>query len=56
MGVKVDRSTAGWEISVTPMELTVKGKEIFGQSDMVSREIYFPLWKYFERKKREIGG
>ena len=29
LGMKVDRSYAGWEISVTPMELTQKGKEVF---------------------------
>ncbi|RAL65779.1 hypothetical protein DID88_005444 [Monilinia fructigena] len=30
LGVKVDRSDKGWEVSVTPVELTAKGKEIFG--------------------------
>ncbi|TGO23433.1 hypothetical protein BPAE_0132g00030 [Botrytis paeoniae] len=30
LGVKVDRSDRGWEVSVTPVELTGKGKEIFG--------------------------
>ncbi|PNS18781.1 hypothetical protein CAC42_5320 [Sphaceloma murrayae] len=35
MGVKVDRSTKGWEVSVTPMSLTQKGKELFGvEGDM----------------------
>ena len=29
LGMKVDRSFAGWEISVTNMELTEKGMEIF---------------------------
>ncbi|KAL9088901.1 MAG: hypothetical protein Q9165_005958 [Trypethelium subeluteriae] len=29
LGMKVDRSYAGWEISVTPMELTDRGMEIF---------------------------
>ncbi|KAI9667722.1 MAG: hypothetical protein M1821_000539 [Bathelium mastoideum] len=29
LGMKVDRSYAGWEISVMPMELTEKGKELF---------------------------
>lgn len=35
MDVKVDRSTKGWEVSVTPMSLTPKGQEIFGVKDMV---------------------
>ncbi|KAL0256348.1 hypothetical protein SLS55_008742 [Diplodia seriata] len=29
LGVKVDRSTAGWEVSVLPFALTEKGKELF---------------------------
>jgi GMP synthase-like glutamine amidotransferase len=36
MGAKVDRSTTGWEISVTPINLTEKGKEIFQKDDLVS--------------------
>ncbi|TEY79608.1 hypothetical protein BOTCAL_0043g00120 [Botryotinia calthae] len=30
LGVNVDRSDKGWEVSVTPVALTEKGKEIFG--------------------------
>ncbi|KZF21633.1 class I glutamine amidotransferase-like protein [Xylona heveae TC161] len=29
MGVKVDRSTQGWEISVCPMQLSPRGKQLF---------------------------
>lgn len=38
LGSKVDRSDKGWEVSVTPMQLTDKGREIFGveSGDMVS--------------------
>jgi GMP synthase-like glutamine amidotransferase len=35
IGVKVGRSDDGWEISVLPMELTAKGKEIFQQDSIV---------------------
>jgi GMP synthase-like glutamine amidotransferase len=35
LGVKVGRSDDGWEISVLPMELTAKGKEIFQQDSIV---------------------
>jgi GMP synthase-like glutamine amidotransferase len=35
LGVKVGRSDNGWEISVLPMELTAKGKEIFQQDTLV---------------------
>ncbi|KAK4985497.1 hypothetical protein LTR50_005904 [Elasticomyces elasticus] len=34
MGMKVDRSPHGWELSVTPVELTPKGKELFRQEDL----------------------
>ncbi|KAK4979489.1 hypothetical protein LTR66_003537 [Elasticomyces elasticus] len=34
MGMKVDRSQQGWELSVTPVELTPKGKELFRQEDL----------------------
>ena len=35
---KVGRSDRGWEVSVTPMELTAKGKELFGVQELVSRD------------------
>ena len=35
LGVKVDRSDKGWEVSVTPVALTGKGKEIFGLESLV---------------------
>jgi GMP synthase-like glutamine amidotransferase len=36
LGQKVGRSDGGWEISVTPMQLTAKGKELFGLDEVVS--------------------
>lgn len=35
LGVKVGRSDDGWEISVLPVELSAKGKEIFQQETLV---------------------
>lgn len=35
MGAKVGRSDQGWEIAVCDMELTEKGKEIFGLEKIV---------------------
>lgn len=35
LGAKVGRSDNGWEISVLPVELTAKGKEIFQQDTLV---------------------
>lgn len=36
LGVKVDRSTTGWEVSVLPFTLTEKGKELFKKDTIVS--------------------
>lgn len=36
LGQKVGRSEGGWEISVTPMQLTEKGRELFGVGELVS--------------------
>ncbi|KAH8809106.1 class I glutamine amidotransferase-like protein [Xylogone sp. PMI_703] len=40
MGVKVDRSDKGWEVSVTPMSLTERGKEIFGASSLALHQMH----------------
>jgi GMP synthase-like glutamine amidotransferase len=37
LGSEVGRSDKGWEISVTPVELTTRGQEIFGQDSLVRR-------------------
>ena len=36
MDVKVARSDRGWEVSVVPVDLTKKGKELFGVERLVS--------------------
>lgn len=36
LGVKVDRNEKGWEISVTEVKLSEKGREIFGSDTLVS--------------------
>lgn len=35
MGAKVARSNLGWEVSVSEVNLTARGKEIFGQEKLV---------------------
>lgn len=35
MGVEVGRSPAGWEASVTPVDLTKRGQELFGRPALV---------------------
>ena len=37
MGAKVGRCNKGWEVSVTAIDLTKKGQEIFGKTSLVSR-------------------
>jgi GMP synthase-like glutamine amidotransferase len=57
MGVKVDRSPAGWEASVTAIDLTKRGQEIFGRPAIV-RLLPWPLISdlqlthYFRRSTR----
>ena len=36
LGTKVDRSDKGWEVSVTAIDLTKRGQEIFGKTALVS--------------------
>lgn len=36
MDVKVDRGNKGWEVSVVPVDLTPKGKQLFGVERLVS--------------------
>ncbi|KAF2275561.1 class I glutamine amidotransferase-like protein [Westerdykella ornata] len=52
-GVKVGRSDDGWEISVLPVQLTEKGKELFGQDTLnihqMHRDIVFEYPKEVEK-------
>jgi hypothetical protein len=40
MGVKVGRSAGGWEVSVTAIDLTKRGQEIFGRPALVRPMIH----------------
>jgi GMP synthase-like glutamine amidotransferase len=44
LGVKVGRSDDGWEISVLPVELSAKGKEIFQQDTLVRSSMDKSHW------------
>jgi len=39
MGVKVDRSKEGWEVTVLPVNLSEKGKQLFKQDTLVGLPI-----------------
>lgn len=45
MDVKVDRSDRGWEVSVCPVQLTGKGKELFGVEELVSLASKLRCWR-----------
>lgn len=45
LGAKVDRGTLGWEVSVTPLELTSVGKDIFGVDSLVTYPSPYALAK-----------
>ncbi|KAL2076253.1 hypothetical protein VTL71DRAFT_1196 [Oculimacula yallundae] len=40
LGKKVARSDAGWEISVTAMDLTKKGQEVFGRTSLALHQMH----------------
>lgn len=42
LGAKVGRSEQGWEVAVCDMNLTEKGKEVFGQ-DKIVRDSLLPI-------------
>ena len=46
LGVKVGRSQIGWEASVTHMDLTAKGKELFQKDSLVGTVVN---WKSYIR-------
>lgn len=43
MDQKVARNEKGWEVTVTPLELTEKGKEVFGCESLVCPPPLLPL-------------
>lgn len=41
LGVPVGRSPRGWEVSVTEVKLTEKGREVFGRDTLVSGPFFY---------------
>lgn len=52
MGVKLGRNAEGWEASVTAVDLTKKGQEIFGQNSLVFPSFF---WGGGNSADRETG-
>lgn len=55
MGVKVARSDTGWEISVTPMELTAKGKDLFKQDSLSLHQMHRDIVYEYPKGVEELG-
>ncbi|OCK78856.1 GMP synthase [Lepidopterella palustris CBS 459.81] len=55
LGAKVDRSDAGWEISVTPMALTQKGKELFKQDNLSLHQMHRDIVYEYPEGVEELG-
>jgi GMP synthase-like glutamine amidotransferase len=43
LGQRVNMGEAGWEVSMTPIELTEKGKEIFQVPKLVGPPLHSPI-------------
>ncbi|KAI9821802.1 MAG: hypothetical protein M1827_002383 [Pycnora praestabilis] len=55
MGVKVDRSDGGWETSVTPMELSAKGQEIFKQPKLSLHQMHRDIVYEYPKGVEDLG-
>lgn len=51
LGVKVGQSDQGWEIAVCDMDLTEKGKEVFGLEKIV-RDAFIPFRRHMHNPKQ----
>ncbi|GAB7362741.1 hypothetical protein MBLNU230_g3047t1 [Neophaeotheca triangularis] len=55
MDVKVDRSDRGWEVSVCPVQLTPKGKELFGVEELAIHQMHRDIVYAFPEGTTELG-
>ncbi|KAF1839367.1 class I glutamine amidotransferase-like protein [Decorospora gaudefroyi] len=56
VGVKVGRSDDGWEISVLPVQLTAKGKEIFQQDTLAIHQMHKDIVFEYPEDVEKLGG
>ncbi|KAL1605524.1 hypothetical protein SLS59_003326 [Nothophoma quercina] len=56
LGAKVGRSDNGWEISVLPVELTAKGKEIFQQDTLAIHQMHKDIVFEYPEGVEKLGG
>jgi len=55
MGVKVDRSTKGWEISVMPQTLSPKGQELFGVKELSLHQMHRDVVYTYPSQVEQLG-
>ncbi|EMD69844.1 hypothetical protein COCSADRAFT_106890 [Bipolaris sorokiniana ND90Pr] len=55
-GAKVGRSDDGWEISVLPVQLTAKGKEIFQQDSLAIHQMHRDVVFEYPADVEKLGG
>ncbi|GAM85055.1 hypothetical protein ANO11243_030580 [Dothideomycetidae sp. 11243] len=56
LGAKVDRSDEGWEVSVTPMELSKRGKELFGIDRVMNlHQMHRDIVYYYPEGVEQLG-
>ncbi|KAK5688454.1 hypothetical protein LTS10_000432 [Elasticomyces elasticus] len=55
MDVKVDRSDRGWEVSVTPVQLTEKGKALFGVKELAIHQMHHDIVYTYPESVEPLG-
>ncbi|KAK4574650.1 hypothetical protein LTR86_001491 [Recurvomyces mirabilis] len=55
MDVKVDRSDKGWEVSVVPVDLTTKGKELFGVERLAIHQMHRDIVYTYPASVEKLG-
>ncbi|KAF2838861.1 class I glutamine amidotransferase-like protein [Patellaria atrata CBS 101060] len=55
LGIKVDRSSAGWETAVTPVQLTGKGKDLFKLDKLMIQQMHKDIVYGFADGVEQLG-
>ncbi|KAL6890031.1 class I glutamine amidotransferase-like protein [Trichoderma evansii] len=54
-GVTPKRNDAGWEVSVTSMTLTERGKQIFGQDSLALHQMHYDIVPWYPPSVEKLG-
>ncbi|RDW58851.1 class I glutamine amidotransferase-like protein [Coleophoma cylindrospora] len=55
LGVMPERSDSGWEVSVTPVALTVRGKQVFGQDSLALHQMHRDVVPRYPPSVEKLG-